>query len=219
MQAIAQTAERGLFDLIFMGDNLYADPAAHPSYTVRLEPLTMPAAVAATTRHIGLGATMSTTYSDPPHRGACHGRACLERRHQCEPGGGVEFRVTAPRPRATLCHRGRVRRRGQRTLGLLGGRRHRRRSRLRPVYRPGAGPQARPRQRIFQSRRAIEHRPRATGSLGWCCKPAARTLAWLWRPARRMSCSPWFRASRKRRRSMPRSKAACPAVTGCRPTS
>jgi FMN-dependent oxidoreductase (nitrilotriacetate monooxygenase family) len=65
VQSIAATAERGLFDMIFMGDNLYADPAAHPSYTLRLEPLTMLAAVAATTRHIGLGATMSTTYSDP----------------------------------------------------------------------------------------------------------------------------------------------------------
>jgi FMN-dependent oxidoreductase (nitrilotriacetate monooxygenase family) len=65
IQAIAASAERGKFDLIFMGDNLYADPAAHPSYTVRLEPLTMLAALAMTTSHIGLGATASTTYSDP----------------------------------------------------------------------------------------------------------------------------------------------------------
>ena len=65
VQHIAATAERACFDLIFMGDNLYADPATHPSYTARLEPLTMLAAVAATTRRIGLGATMSTTYSDP----------------------------------------------------------------------------------------------------------------------------------------------------------
>ena len=46
VQQIARTAERGDFDLIFIGDNLYADPGAHPSYTVRLEPLTMLAAVA-----------------------------------------------------------------------------------------------------------------------------------------------------------------------------
>ena len=65
MQEIARTAERGKFDLIFMGDNLYADPAAHPSYTLRLEPLTMLAALTVTTTHIGLGATVSTTYSDP----------------------------------------------------------------------------------------------------------------------------------------------------------
>ena len=43
---IAQTAEAARFDMIFMGDNLYADPAAHPSYTLRLEPLTMLSAVA-----------------------------------------------------------------------------------------------------------------------------------------------------------------------------
>jgi FMN-dependent oxidoreductase (nitrilotriacetate monooxygenase family) len=65
IQQIARTAERGRFDLIFMGDNLYADPGAHPSYTLRLEPLTMMAALATTTRHIGLGATASTTYGDP----------------------------------------------------------------------------------------------------------------------------------------------------------
>ncbi|ODN69397.1 LLM class flavin-dependent oxidoreductase [Methylobrevis pamukkalensis] len=62
---IARTAERGLFDLIFMGDNLNADPAAHPSYTLRLEPLTMLAALATVTSRIGLGATVSTTYADP----------------------------------------------------------------------------------------------------------------------------------------------------------
>lgn len=65
VRAIAQEAERGLFDLIFMGDNLHADPAAHPSYTARLEPLTLLSAVAGATKHIGLGATVSTTYSDP----------------------------------------------------------------------------------------------------------------------------------------------------------
>ena len=65
VREIARIAERGKFDLIFMGDNLYADPGAHPSYTVRLEPLTMLAAIAQTTTHIGLGATVSTTYSDP----------------------------------------------------------------------------------------------------------------------------------------------------------
>ena len=65
IQQIGKTAERGKFDLIFMGDNLYADAAAHPSYTLRLEPLTMLAALATSTSRIGLGATVSTTYSDP----------------------------------------------------------------------------------------------------------------------------------------------------------
>lgn len=65
VQRIGQTAERGLFDMIFMGDNLNADVKAHPSYTLRFEPLTMLAALAVTTEHIGLGATVSTSYSDP----------------------------------------------------------------------------------------------------------------------------------------------------------
>lgn len=62
---IAAAAERAKFDLLFMGDNLYGDPHAHPSYTSRLEPLTMLAALAVTTQRIGLGATASTTYGDP----------------------------------------------------------------------------------------------------------------------------------------------------------
>ena len=62
---IAITAERGLFDLLFVGDGLAANLSNHPSYTVRLEPLTMLAALSMVTQHVGLGATMSTTYSDP----------------------------------------------------------------------------------------------------------------------------------------------------------
>jgi len=65
IREIARTAERGLFDLIFVGDNLNADLKSHPSYTLRLEPLTMLAALSGSTTHIGLGATVSTTYSDP----------------------------------------------------------------------------------------------------------------------------------------------------------
>lgn len=65
IQRIGATAERGCFDLIFMGDNLNADLKGHPSYAMRFEPLTMLAALSTSTRHIGLGATVSTTYCDP----------------------------------------------------------------------------------------------------------------------------------------------------------
>ncbi|WP_158742679.1 LLM class flavin-dependent oxidoreductase [Acidisphaera sp. L21] len=65
VQDIARISERGKFDLLFLGDGLSADPAAHPSFTVRLEPITMLAALAATTSHVGLGATASTTYNEP----------------------------------------------------------------------------------------------------------------------------------------------------------
>lgn len=65
LRRIAETAERGLFDLLFLGDGLAANLRSHPSYTVRLEPLTLLAALSMVTKHVGLGATMSTTYSDP----------------------------------------------------------------------------------------------------------------------------------------------------------
>src|SRR5262249_50135168 len=44
---------------------LAANLRNHPSYTCRLEPLTLLSALAMTTTHVGLAATMSTTYSDP----------------------------------------------------------------------------------------------------------------------------------------------------------
>ena len=65
VQEIARIAERGKFDLIFLGDNLAAEPGMHPSFAARFEPLTMLAALAATTTHVGLGATSSTTYNEP----------------------------------------------------------------------------------------------------------------------------------------------------------
>ena len=65
IQAIAAMAERACFDLIFMGDFFFYYTATNEFYTLRLEPLTMLAAIAARTSRIGLGATMSTTYSDP----------------------------------------------------------------------------------------------------------------------------------------------------------
>ncbi|MDN3565037.1 LLM class flavin-dependent oxidoreductase [Paeniroseomonas aquatica] len=65
VQEIARIAERGKFDLIFLGDNLATEPGMHPSFAARFEPLTMLAALAATTTHVGLGATSSTTYNEP----------------------------------------------------------------------------------------------------------------------------------------------------------
>src|SRR5215204_3757804 len=62
---IAQTAERGKLDLFFLADALNTGPTLHPSILVRLEPLTLLAALAACTSRIGLAATASTTYSEP----------------------------------------------------------------------------------------------------------------------------------------------------------
>src|ERR1700704_3214083 len=65
IQQIGRTAERGKFDLIFMGDNLYAAAAAPPPTPRLRAPLKIWGALATSPSHIGLGATVSTTYSDP----------------------------------------------------------------------------------------------------------------------------------------------------------
>jgi alkanesulfonate monooxygenase len=71
-RAIAATAERGRFDLIFLADHLATgDPNATPAdlevsgEVVAFEPITLLACLAGSTRHIGLTATISTTYSEP----------------------------------------------------------------------------------------------------------------------------------------------------------
>ncbi|GAB7549214.1 LLM class flavin-dependent oxidoreductase [Cupriavidus sp. 8B] len=61
----AQAAERARFDMLFFGDRLLTTPDSHPSMITRPEPLTLLAALAMVTRHIGLAATASTTYSEP----------------------------------------------------------------------------------------------------------------------------------------------------------
>ena len=65
IQEIARIAEQGKFDLLFLGDNLATDPGMHPSFAAKFEPLTMLSALAATTTHVGLGGTASTSYTEP----------------------------------------------------------------------------------------------------------------------------------------------------------
>ena len=65
VQQIAQTAERGKFDLLFLADAVNTRPDMHPSMSVRLEPLTLLAGLAMVTQRIGLAATASTTYTEP----------------------------------------------------------------------------------------------------------------------------------------------------------
>ena len=61
IQEIARHAERGKFDLLFVSDGLVMDPGDHPSFLCRFEPTTLISALSASTRHIGLGATVSTS--------------------------------------------------------------------------------------------------------------------------------------------------------------
>lgn len=63
---IAQTAERGKIDSLFLADGVWLDPET-PRDQARghLEPLTLLSALATATEHIGLSATASTTFYDP----------------------------------------------------------------------------------------------------------------------------------------------------------
>jgi alkanesulfonate monooxygenase SsuD/methylene tetrahydromethanopterin reductase-like flavin-dependent oxidoreductase (luciferase family) len=67
IQEIARHAERGKFDLLFVSDGLVMDPGDHPSFLCRFEPTTLISTLSASTRHIGLGATVSTSFGEPYH--------------------------------------------------------------------------------------------------------------------------------------------------------
>lgn len=68
---LAQIAERGLFDMIFIADRLgfLAEDKAILKHTVRniahFEPITLLSALALQTKHIGLAATQTTSYMEP----------------------------------------------------------------------------------------------------------------------------------------------------------
>ena len=62
---IAESAERGRLDFVFVGDNLACVPEEHPGMVARLEPFTLLSALSALTRHVGLIGTASSTYSQP----------------------------------------------------------------------------------------------------------------------------------------------------------
>lgn len=64
---VAQTAEKGLFDLIFLADSLSVDENSHPNILTRFEPMTLLSYLASVTNQIGLVATASTTYEEPFH--------------------------------------------------------------------------------------------------------------------------------------------------------
>jgi FMN-dependent oxidoreductase (nitrilotriacetate monooxygenase family) len=70
--ALAQTAERGCFDMLFLADSVGVWPSADNSLSrmaqaAHFEPLTLLSALAAVTSHVGLVATVTTTYNEPYH--------------------------------------------------------------------------------------------------------------------------------------------------------
>ncbi|OUL21468.1 nitrilotriacetate monooxygenase [Nostoc sp. T09] len=73
-QRIAQTAERGKFDMIFLADGVAvrdrgqdAQALSRTGKVVQFEPLTLLSALSVVTENIGLTATVSTTYNEPFH--------------------------------------------------------------------------------------------------------------------------------------------------------
>jgi len=72
---LAATAEAAKLDMLFAADKLSIDDIYGGNFdaavrlrpAIHLEPLTLLSALAMTTRRIGLGATISTTYSEPYH--------------------------------------------------------------------------------------------------------------------------------------------------------
>ncbi|MCI0868066.1 MAG: LLM class flavin-dependent oxidoreductase, partial [Chloroflexi bacterium] len=62
---LTRKAEFAKLDFVFFGDGLYISEKSHPNFLNRFEPLTLLAALAMETTHIGLAATLSTTYSEP----------------------------------------------------------------------------------------------------------------------------------------------------------
>lgn len=62
---MAQLAERGKFDLVFIVDSQFITPYSPPHYLNRLEPLTLLSALATRTERIGLVGTATTSFNSP----------------------------------------------------------------------------------------------------------------------------------------------------------
>ena len=67
MKHIAATAERGKFDMFFLGDGFATGYSEHPSTIGKFEPISLLSALAMSTCRLGLAATASTTYAEPYH--------------------------------------------------------------------------------------------------------------------------------------------------------
>jgi FMN-dependent oxidoreductase (nitrilotriacetate monooxygenase family) len=69
---LAKTAERGLFDMLFVADttgliSTDRESLSHASYVAWMEPITLMSALSVVTKHIGLACTASTSYDQPYH--------------------------------------------------------------------------------------------------------------------------------------------------------
>ncbi|QPA32899.1 LLM class flavin-dependent oxidoreductase [Anoxybacillus caldiproteolyticus] len=62
---LAQIAERGKFDMVFIPDSLAINEDSHPNILNRFDPVVLITAIATATSKIGLVATASTSYGEP----------------------------------------------------------------------------------------------------------------------------------------------------------
>ncbi len=67
---LAHVAERGLFDMLFIADNMSLpdqdlEILSRTAYIMRIDPFALMSALAGVTKNVGLVCTMSTTYHDP----------------------------------------------------------------------------------------------------------------------------------------------------------
>ncbi|MFY0800820.1 LLM class flavin-dependent oxidoreductase [Peribacillus frigoritolerans] len=65
LQRLSKIAEKGKFDLAFVADSLAINHESHPQILNRFDPIVLITSLAAATEKIGIGATASTTYSEP----------------------------------------------------------------------------------------------------------------------------------------------------------
>ena len=63
--SVAQTAERGCFDMLFVADVFSTSASGERQDSFRFEPLTLLSALAMATQRIGLVATATTSFNEP----------------------------------------------------------------------------------------------------------------------------------------------------------
>ena len=135
IKRFAQTLERGKFDAFFMADhlavlNMPIDALKRSHTATSFEPFTLLSALARATEHIGLVATGSTTFDAPYHVARrfasldhiSGGRAGWNIVTTSNPDAALNFGLDRSHgARRALSPRARVLRRGDGTVGQLGG--------------------------------------------------------------------------------------------------
>jgi N-acetyl-S-(2-succino)cysteine monooxygenase len=96
-QEIARIAERGKFDLLFVSDGLDYEQGDLPSLMCRFEPTSLISVLSAHTTRLGLGATVSTSFTEPYNVARLF--ASIDHLSQGRAAWNV---VTSSRPKAAL---------------------------------------------------------------------------------------------------------------------